>query len=1626
MKKLYLSLIITLSVLLFPNLMYSQQFTEETGIALSGIGQGSVDWGDYDNNGYPDILMTGSLATYNATVIYSNNGNSTFTEQTGIFLPGVIISSLKWADFDNDEDLDILLTGSTSGSTLDALSKIYRNDGGVFTEVASGLPGIYLSSVTIGDQDRDGDLDIFMTGMQTTGERISAIYNNNGNLTFSLQTGNNFIKVCYGSTSFGDYDNDGYLDLFISGQTATINRISKIYHNNGNGSFTELTGTPLLGVIYSSGAWADFNNDGFLDLLISGEDAGFTQIARIYLNNTNGNFTAVPGTTLTGTKKGSVACADYDNDGDIDIFITGDRNNTPISKVFTNNGNGSFSENTSISLIGLKESSFGLSDYDRDGDIDLLLTGFDKPGNVYSKIYKNNALVANNLPVKPINLHYTINKTTATLEWDKVAGDETASNSLSYNVRVGLSATGSELVTPHADNTGKRKITSFGNAQLTNKFIFKNLRWNTTYFSSVQALDNSFSGGEFSSAISFSITPAQPTKLTGSNLSTTSILLKWKRGNGDRCILFAKEGNSGPSVPVNNTTYFANSNFGDGSTIGATGWYCIYKGDADSVQLTGLTPEKDYTIHAIEFQGTTGNETYATAINPNNDNIGVFSPGIFTILSGNTMPGLRYSFVAWGDYDNDGFLDILLTGRDISGTGISKVFHNNGDNTFTDQTSIVLPGVENGSSAWGDYNNDNLLDIILTGYNPALGNISRVYKNNGNNTFSEQTNIVLPGVTYSSVTWTDYDNDSDLDLLITGENQSSVFISKIYRNEGSNSFSEQSGIQLPGVKQSSVAMGDYDNDGFLDILLSGLNSSNQNISKIYRNNGNNTFSELTGISLQGVSFSSVAWGDFDNDNNLDILITGATGYNPNYYPVTKIYRNNGNSTFSELSTPSVIGINNGSAEWGDYNNDGLLDILLIGDSGLNFDFKIYLNNGNNGFQELTSLNLPGGIACSSSSADYDNDGDLDILFSGYSGALLSQIYRNNLYMMAGQVKPNMRPEAPTGLKSEVAPRILKLTWAGINTDETFYVNMSYNIRCRLQDDPIWKVAPQSTSAGYRSLNDLGNAQLNRSFTIKDPVSGKYYWQVQAVDQSYSGSEWSKIDSVIIKNTQAYFKTDTVCLGLTTKFTDQSIVTDGIASWKWDFRDGTTSVVQNPVHTYVAAGTYNVKLLVTSTTGTKDSLIQNVIVKAKPAAAFTAPNVCIGTATPLTNTTALNGLTASAWTWTFGDGQTAASQNPGTHTYALSGTYKAKLKTVTSNGCSDSIIKDVIVAKYPESSISVLGDFQTTVDGKLTFCDGLSLQLDAKADPLYVYQWRKDDTDLSGAESKSYVVNRNSGIYNARVTNTLANCVTITEAKAIDIKPSPSKPSITSDNYKTGDCIGIAPIKLKVSQPVNDYKYGWSRYGTPIDNSSSSFIENFLEEGDYTVTAELSGCKASSEKFSVIYQGAPEKPKIFAQGPNKWYLATNTLDAKEYRWYFNERLLDGALKYYYVADQKLGVYRVSVGNENGCFTRSDSLRIPTLKYSPETKSITTGDPFADIKIYPNPTSGMFNIEMDNKVFGELVIDIFTQKGKKSLNIIFEKSTDHFSSQIDLSGQSQGIYIINLQLDKYSTSRKIVVE
>ena len=200
-------------------------------------------------------------------------------------------------------------------------------------------------------------------------------------------------------------------------------------------------------------------------------------------------------------------------------------------------------------------------------------------------------------------------------------------------------------------------------------------------------------------------------------------------------MVFAKKGNSGTAAPVNGTTYTADPVFGSGSQIGTSGWYCVYNGTGTSVNVTGLEPLTNYVFHVIEFEAGPSYYTQTGQANPllckqmHLLNKPVYHCQELEISSS----------VAWGDYDKDGDLDILLTGD-----GMSKIYRNDGSNTFTEQTGIILQGVSQSSAAWGDYDNDGYLDILLTGNGPA-GPVSKIYRNNGNNTFTEQTGIVLQG-----------------------------------------------------------------------------------------------------------------------------------------------------------------------------------------------------------------------------------------------------------------------------------------------------------------------------------------------------------------------------------------------------------------------------------------------------------------------------------------------------------------------------------------------------------------------------------------------------------------------------------------------------------------------------------------------------------------------------------------------------------------------------------------------------------------------------------------------------------------------------------------------------------------
>ncbi len=366
-----------------------------------------------------------------------------------------------------DGDLDILLSGS-------GVSKIYQNDAGVFTDIDAGLPGRNNSSAAWGDYDNDGDPDILLIGSLS-----SRIYRNDldfmsnspeehlGRKFTEINTG--LVGMDDGDVAWGDYDNDGDLDILMAGFIDHMydTRLSRIYRNDA-GTFTD-TGLDLARPGLGSTDWVDFDNDGDLDILLTGID-GPDPTSIIFQNNA-GSFADI-NTGLPGVDYSSAAWGDYDNDGDLDLLISGSIIGGKISRIYSNNS-WSFTD-IDAGLTGVNMSSVAWGDYDNDGDLDILLTGNEGSSNI-SKIYRNNSLTQNTAPLPPDGLSTETNTDSFTLSWNRSSDNETPQEGLSYNLVVGNSEYGLLVKSPMAyTSNGVRQMPAYGNAFQVTSWTLQN------------------------------------------------------------------------------------------------------------------------------------------------------------------------------------------------------------------------------------------------------------------------------------------------------------------------------------------------------------------------------------------------------------------------------------------------------------------------------------------------------------------------------------------------------------------------------------------------------------------------------------------------------------------------------------------------------------------------------------------------------------------------------------------------------------------------------------------------------------------------------------------------------------------------------------------------------------------------------------------------------------------------------------------------------------------------------------------------------------------------------------------------------------------------------------------------
>jgi len=353
------------------------------------------------------------------------------------------------------------------------------------------------------------------------------------------------------------------------------------------------------------------------------------------------------------------------------------------------------------------------------------------------------------------------------------------------------------------------------------------------------------------------------------------------------------------------------------------------------------------------------------------------------------LTGVSESASNWIDYNEDGVIDIFVTGDfyNKSTHRISSKLYKNLKNDRFVGIQNPITNVYRGDFDWADYNNDGIKDLFVIGETATGKRVAYLYAGNRTANF-KRIPLSIPGFRDGSVEWGDYDGDGDVDLLITGSTNLGV-TSRIYRNDRKNKFVDIK-AGLPGVSYGVGRWADYDNDGDLDVIISGNESSGRVITELFRND-EGTFTHID-IGFVDLKLSDIAWGDYDNDGNLDFALVGESQLGN---LEARLYHNENNVGFSQEFT-SFIPVRSGSVDWGDMDHDGDIDLLLTGESAVGAVSKVYRNDRNGVFTDINA-DVIGLYMSDGHWGDYDNDGDLDILVSGMSRnyKFITRVYRND-------------------------------------------------------------------------------------------------------------------------------------------------------------------------------------------------------------------------------------------------------------------------------------------------------------------------------------------------------------------------------------------------------------------------------------------------------------------------------------------------------------------------------------------------------------------------------------------------------------------------------------------------------
>jgi hypothetical protein len=1030
-------------------------------------------------------------------------------------------------DFDGDGWVDLAV------SRGDAPPILFRNNGdGTFADVttqagelAETLPA-GSNGVAWGDIDNDGDLDLYVTSMNT---RRFHLFINEWPAGFREEAVERGAAIAsdnlhYGTgIAFGDYDRDGYVDLFAAEWRAhplppaspipgpSHNRLLRNLGPLAPGSFADVTAvagidvddvdvaTNVLGDPGYSPGFADFDDDGWPDVLWV---ADWGQ-SRLFWNNSDGTFIDGTGAAGVGLERSGMGSTqdDFNGDGSLDWFTTSIfGRQTEIrfgvsNQLYLNDGQRNFTNVTEAA--GVADGGFGWAasgfDFDNDGDVDIVTTnGFIAPGHPEEERWAT----------------------------DQTRLFENQGEARFVDVAAGAGITdvaqGKGLLTFDYDRDGDLDVFIVNHAD--QPVLYRNDPDPQNAWIQLELVGTVSNRDGIGAVITIDPDAAKAGDSQTQRLLDNSNFL----GHDE---LIAHFGLGAVAEPIDRITIKWPSGIEQVIEEVALRQRLRVVEPATSLRFVDVTAAAGFTYQ----------HGYSESL--------VSPDGSFD-ESRHIAGG-----VAAGDYDNDGWTDLYVVRGDI---GPNLLFRNRGDGTFEEvgeAAGVAIAGAAGSGPAFADVDGDGWLDLLVGG---VRGTPVALFRNSGDGCFEDVTaasGLATGADTYSAA-FGDFDLDGDLDLALAHWNR---FVSydessqTLWRNEGGFRFVDVSlaaGITAALLRGRDSGFeytfapnfADIDTDGWPDLLIAGDFST----STVLVNRRDGTFADATDRDvITDENGMGPAVGDYDNDGHLDWFVSSVwdpDGVAEENWRVSgnRLYRGRGDGTFEDVT--SAAGVRQGFWGWGatfaDVDNDGHLDLFHVNGFGRSPTYeptlafyadptRLYLANGDGTFTEQAK---PAGIDDTGMgrgvvSFDADRDGDLDLFIANSEQS--PRFYRNNGQALGHFLGVRLRgPRANSeGIGARVYLRTGESTQmreirAGSNFESQDPAEAHFGIGAATHIDELLVVWPGGTSQRLADLAADQRLVVTAPDALPTPTAGLTPTAVPTCIGDCDGSGGVTVDEIV--------------------------------------------------------------------------------------------------------------------------------------------------------------------------------------------------------------------------------------------------------------------------------------------------------------------------------------------------------------------------------------------------------------------------------------------------------------------------------------------------------------------------------